>query len=201
MRRNWRNCSKGRLKKVDKAEVFIYFIFNQNFGYIMKKLILFLSMVLVLPSSFAVSNAEISNAVREATSLQYCGFEAEKVLRHQGKAYLFYFTAGTPYEDEGITKCSAGSGTGMVHLAQLDNYGRVIEADVLENLGINTRFIDVKSAVISSGILTFRNSEFGTDPVTGQEDGNCCANDMYINQIQLSNLRLLNRRFIGRGAR
>lgn len=34
-------------------------------------------MVLGLPSSFAASNAEINNAVREATSLQYCGFEAE----------------------------------------------------------------------------------------------------------------------------
>ncbi|WP_307753373.1 hypothetical protein [Neisseria gonorrhoeae] len=169
----------------------------------MRKLILFLSMVLGLPSSFAASNAEISNAVREATSLQYCGFEAEKVLRHQGKTYLFYFTSGFPIESaideyKGRTICSGGSGTGIIHLAQLDNYGYVIETDVLENLGINTRFIDVESAVISSGILTFRNYEFGIDPVTGQEDTNCCADDMYVNKIQLSNMRLLNRRFVGR---
>lgn len=171
----------------------------------MKKIILVTIMAIcfmVTPTFASNNNQAAIQSVREATAMQFCGFVAEKVLRSGGKTFVLYSTAGTPYEDNGLTRCSTGSGTGLVHLAQLDSNGHIVSADIFENFGfINQRFIDTDSFLLSNGVLIFRNYEFGKDPITGENDPNCCASDMYLNSIQLSNMRLINRKFIGRARR
>jgi len=78
---------------------------------------------------------------------------------------------------------------GRLQVNDVDLLRKINEED---NYVINDRFIDPKGMTVSNGIWIFRNGEFGAD------DGNCCADDIYLNKIRLSDMKVLNRTYLGR---
>lgn len=164
----------------------------------MKRILLsVLAAWLIFPNAgYAASKAEIMRVIKQTPS-EYCGFEDPdeiKVIRSGGQIYALYGTYGG-YVDLPGRSCSTGSGTSMYHLTRLEQVGgrlRVADTKLLDGLNINTRFIDTGSMKINNGVLVFTNREYGED------DANCCPGNVYLNQIRLSDMKVLNRKFIGR---
>lgn len=175
----------------------------------MKKLLLIAALCLS-NLSYAESRAQIVSMVRDA-AVEFCGGgdHDEKFFQSNGKLYVFYSTSGykEPYHD---APCSMGSGTYSSHLAEVSRINgrfQVTDVDLLKKINneydyvINDRFIEPQGMTVSNGVWIFRNGEFGTDPKTGRNDGNCCADDIYLNKIRLSDMKVLNRTYLGRRAR
>lgn len=159
----------------------------------MKKIpFILITALLVFPvSTYAESKAQIWRII-EQTPSEYCGIENLSIIRSAGNAYAFYLTSGYTTPDYPPDNCSGGSGSFHNHLFKLERVdGRLQPTgkNLLENLNINTRFIsDMK---IKNGIWTFTNNEYGKD------DGNCCPSKVYLNQVRLSDMKILSRKFIG----
>ncbi|VEJ51235.1 hypothetical protein [Neisseria weaveri] len=148
---------------------------------------------------YAESRAEILRII-ERTPSEYCGIDKEeaRIIRSGGNTYVLYGTSGTydpHYKEYGGQPCSGGSGTYISHLAKLEYINgelRIVDSSLLENLNINTRFINTEGMKVNNGIWTFTNNEFANN------DPNCCASKVYMNQIRLSDMKVLSRKFIGR---
>lgn len=166
----------------------------------MKKLIL-IAALCFSNMAYAESKSQIVTMIRNA-AVELCGGgdHDERFFEANGKIYVFYSTSGhkEPYRN---APCSIGSGTTTSHLAEVSRVNgrlQVNDVDLLrkineeDNYVINDRFIDPKGMIVSNGIWIFRNGEFGAD------DGNCCADDIYLNKIRLSDMKVLNRTYLGR---
>lgn len=149
--------------------------------------------LMILPAfSYAESKARIAQLL-EQTPSGYCGVDVTNIIRSGGKMYALYGTDAVYDPEFKDQPCS--SGTSRQHLAELEQVNgklRVRRTALLENLEINTRFINHENMKVQNGIWTFINNEYGKD------DSNCCPSLVYLNQIRLSDMQLLNRKFIGR---
>ena len=154
-----------------------------------------MAVLLFFPSAaYAESKAKIAQLL-EQTPSGYCGVDVTSIIRTGGKMYVLYGTSASYHPEIKDHSCSGGSGTYQQHLAELDQVNgkfRVGRTTLLKNLDINTRFINHESMKVQNGIWTFTNNEYGGN------DGNCCPSLVYLNQIRLSDMKLLNRKFIGR---
>lgn len=178
----------------------------------MKKILFtMMAVLLFFPSAaYAASKEQIFRMIEQA-QVEYCIDDAGSIdiIRSGGKIYALYHTYASfnpDYKENGFQPCSGGSGTYISRLAELvevEGRLRVSDTDLFRKLKegnhmINTRFIDSTGMSVSNGIWSFRNAEFGIDPKTGYEDPNCCAGDLYLNQIRLSDMKVISRKFIGR---
>lgn len=178
-----------------------------------------LSIAAILLMSPAISHAEAGEEIIllrgeakkqilrliESTPSEYCDVDSEdiRIIRSEGRVYVLYLTHGLDFPDHkeyDLRPCQGGSGTGILHLAKLEKIDgklRIGDSKLLENIDLNTRFINTEGMLVNNGVWTFLNREYGKDE-SGTEDSNCCPGDNYINQIRLSDMKILNRKFIGR---
>lgn len=183
----------------------------------MKKLILSIAAILLM--SPAISHAEAGEEIIllrgeakkqilrliESTPSEYCDVDSKdiRIIHSEGQVYVFYFTFGRyvpDYKEYDTEPCSSGTRTGMQHLAKLEKINgkfRIGDSKPLEYISLNFRFIDTESMLVDNGVWTFLSREHGKDE-SGMADSNCCPKDTYINRIRLSDMKILNRKFIGR---
>lgn len=158
----------------------------------MKKLLFLLMFCLgIHANSLATTPAEILKKIETASAMQYCEISVEKVLTLNQDIFVLYRNEGFPIKDEGMTKCSMGTGTNGIHLAKMNQDLKVSNLDLFSQL--NVGYISTDGVTLSSnGILTFKSYEYG------EEDPSCCPSNLYMNQVQLPSMKLLKRQFIKR---
>lgn len=144
-------------------------------------------------SAYAESKAEILRII-EQTPSEYCGIEIQNIniIYSAGNKYVLYTTHGYTTPNFPPDNCSGGSGSYHNHLVKLERVNGQLQLsgeDLLENLNMNTRFIS--DMQIKNGIWTFTSKEYRKD------DANCCPSKLYLNQVRLSDMKVLSRKFIG----
>ncbi|MDO4227750.1 hypothetical protein [Neisseria sp.] len=160
--------------------------------------------LLPISTAWADVNTDKAVALRKAISvakIDFCDAEAtlKNVLPIGGitPTYLVKLHIDGQRIDG---ECNRGSGTGdsmLVMVKKLNNQMVVTNHDLFAEFGNqahqpNTRFVQ-KIILISPGVIRLITNEYA------RNDGNCCPTLRYSYDVQLDGMRIIQKRFLGKG--